>query len=60
MAATIDGFSTANMEEFRYELGLPVWRYRAGDQLLEKRVFMLHQQNTVYVTYRLLEGNRLR
>ncbi|MGC2210876.1 MAG: amylo-alpha-1,6-glucosidase [Candidatus Korobacteraceae bacterium] len=50
------GFPTANMEEFRYELGLPVWRYRAGDQLLEKRIYMLHQQNTVYITYRLLQG----
>jgi len=51
-----DGFSTATMEEFRYELGLPVWRYRSGELLLEKRIFMLHQQNTVYVKYRLLEG----
>ena len=51
-----DGFCTAAMDEFRYELGLPVWRYRAEGLLLEKRVFMLHQQNTVYVKYRLLEG----
>ena len=45
------------LDEFRYELGLPVWRYRVSGILLEKRVFMLHQQNTVYIKYRLLEGD---
>jgi predicted glycogen debranching enzyme len=51
-----DGSPVASIEEFRYELGLPVWRYRVNGILLEKRVFMLHQQNTVYIKYRLLEG----
>jgi predicted glycogen debranching enzyme len=50
------GGPVASVEEFRYELGLPVWRYRVDGLLLEKRVFMLHQQNTVYIKYRLLEG----
>jgi predicted glycogen debranching enzyme len=41
---------------FRLELGLPVWRYQVRDAVLEKRVFMAHRQNTVFVNYRLLEG----
>src|SRR5579864_9567555 len=42
--------------EFRQELGLPVWVYRVGGFLIEKRVLMPHQQNTVHVTYAVLEG----
>jgi predicted glycogen debranching enzyme len=39
-------------DEFRLEAGLPVWRYRIGNCTLEKRLFMPHRQNTVYVSYR--------
>jgi predicted glycogen debranching enzyme len=42
--------------EFQLEAGLPVWHYRVGPYRLEKRVLMPHLQNTVFVTYRLLEG----
>ena len=49
------------LEEFRLETGLPVWHYRVGDIHLEKRILLPHQQNTVYVIYRLLKGaDRLR
>ena len=41
---------------FRLEMGLPVWRFRVGTALLEKRVWMPYQQNTVYFQYRLLDG----
>lgn len=41
---------------FQQELGLPVWRYQAGDVVLEKRILMPHQQNTTMVCYRLLSG----
>jgi predicted glycogen debranching enzyme len=45
------------LEEFRLEIGLPVWRFRAGPEaLVEKRILMIHMQNTVHVRYRLLEG----
>ncbi|MFO0907490.1 MAG: glycogen debranching enzyme N-terminal domain-containing protein, partial [Isosphaeraceae bacterium] len=44
------------LDEFRLESGLPVWRYRVGPALLEKRVLLLHHQNTTHVSYRLLEG----
>jgi predicted glycogen debranching enzyme len=42
--------------EFQLEAGLPVWRYQVGAYRLEKRVLMPHLQNTVFVSYRLLEG----
>ncbi len=41
------------LEEFRLEMGLPVWRYRIADVVLEKRVRLVHGQNTVHVSYRL-------
>ena len=45
-----------HLREFRLEEGLPVWRYEAGGFVLEKRVFLAHLQNTIYVLYSLLEG----
>ncbi|HTI38611.1 MAG TPA: amylo-alpha-1,6-glucosidase [Vicinamibacterales bacterium] len=45
-----------HLVEFRLDTGLPVWTYKVGEFAIEKRVFMLHGQNTVHVTYRLLEG----
>jgi predicted glycogen debranching enzyme len=45
-----------HLAEFRLEDGLPVWRYEAGDAVVEKRVLMPYGQNTVHVTYRLLDG----
>ena len=44
------------LEEFRLEWGLPIWRYRIDGHVVEKRVFMPHGQNTVHVSYRLLDG----
>jgi len=46
----------ALLEDFRLEHGLPVWRYHVGGVLLERRVVLVHQQNTVHVSYRLLSG----
>ena len=45
-----------HLVEFRLELGLPVWRFALGDIVIEKRVLMPYGQNTVHVTYRLVEG----
>ncbi|MGI5835462.1 MAG: amylo-alpha-1,6-glucosidase [Chloroflexota bacterium] len=42
--------------EFRLDVGLPVWRYKVGRFVLEKRVYMPYMQNTVYVDYRLVSG----
>jgi predicted glycogen debranching enzyme len=49
-----------HLAEFRLELGLPVWRYDIGGTMFEKHVRMLHQQNTVHITYRLLRGETVR
>jgi predicted glycogen debranching enzyme len=43
-------------DEFLLDGGLPVWRYRIGGAVLEKRLFMPYRQNTVQVSYK-LEGN---
>jgi predicted glycogen debranching enzyme len=45
------------LEEFRLEQGLPVWRYELDGAVVEKRILMLHMQNTVHVSYRLIEGD---
>ncbi|HEY7314674.1 MAG TPA: amylo-alpha-1,6-glucosidase [Gemmataceae bacterium] len=42
--------------EFRLEHGLPVWRWEIDEWALEKRVLMVHEQNTVHVGYRLVSG----
>jgi predicted glycogen debranching enzyme len=47
---------TENLAEFRLELGLPVWVYRMDGFTIEKRVLMPYAQNTVHVTYTVLEG----
>jgi len=43
----------ASLSEFRLEMGLPVWRFETDSLVLEKRVVLLHLQNTVHVTYHL-------
>ncbi|MCU1278719.1 MAG: glycogen debranching protein [bacterium] len=43
--------------EFRLEHGLPVWYWRAGQFLVEKRVWMTYRGNTTCVRYRLIEGD---
>ncbi|HUE75182.1 MAG TPA: amylo-alpha-1,6-glucosidase [Chloroflexota bacterium] len=45
------------LTEFRLEAGIPVWQYKVGDFILEKRIIMPHEQNTVHINYRLLAGN---
>lgn len=44
------------LTEFRLEAGLPVWRFEVEGVIFEKRVFMLHQQNTVHIRYQLVQG----
>ena len=55
-AGGVDAVAAEHLEEFRMERGLPVWVYRLGNHLLEKRVFFAHLQNTAFIRYRLLEG----
>jgi predicted glycogen debranching enzyme len=47
--------------EFRLDGGVPIWRYDVGGIVVERSVLMPYSQNTVHVTYRILEGDeRLR
>lgn len=49
-------YGADNLESFYLESGIPVWRYRVDDLVLEKRIFMPHGQNTTFINYRLIEG----
>jgi predicted glycogen debranching enzyme len=42
---------------FRLEAGLPVWDLQADGVHIEKRIWMPHGQNTVFVIWTLIEGN---
>jgi predicted glycogen debranching enzyme len=53
---TADAHGLGYLTEFRLEMGLPVWRYDVDGIVIEKRVFLAHMQNTVYVMYELLAG----
>ncbi|RJP14567.1 MAG: glycogen debranching protein [Candidatus Abyssobacteria bacterium SURF_5] len=45
-----------HLQEFILEYGLPLWRYRINDTLIEKRIVLPHFQNTVFINYRLVSG----
>ena len=47
----------ASLVEFRLEDGVPVWRYEIGGIVIEKKIFMVHGQNTTLTSYDLLEGD---
>jgi hypothetical protein len=44
------------LKEFRLESGIPIWRYQLGELVLEKMILMPYRQNTIYIIYRLVEG----
>jgi predicted glycogen debranching enzyme len=50
-------FGADFVTEFRLEIGLPVWTYRVRDAVLRRRIFMSHQQNTVFIRYELQEAD---
>ena len=43
------------IQNFRLDGEIPVWSFRAGPALLEKRVWMQHGENTTFVRYSLLD-----
>lgn len=45
------------LREFRLELGLPVWEFSVDGMVIEKWLYMPYHQNTVHVTYKLVEGD---
>lgn len=42
--------------EFRLDLQIPTWRFEVEDIVIEKRLVMLHWQNTAHITYTLIKG----
>jgi predicted glycogen debranching enzyme len=50
----LDLHGASHLEQCRLDLGLPVWIYRLGEFVIEKRVLLVHMQNTVFVRYRLI------
>jgi predicted glycogen debranching enzyme len=54
--APLKAHGSEYLQEFYLEDGLPVWVFQFGDVILEKRVLMIHRQNTVHVSYRLKQG----
>lgn len=44
------------IRDFRVEGGLPVWTYEAAGFVIERQLMLVHGQNTLHITYRLLSG----
>jgi predicted glycogen debranching enzyme len=44
------------LTEFRLESGLPTWQFQIRDFVIQRQLVMLQRQNTVYLTYTLLQG----
>ncbi len=44
-------------DEFRLETGLPIWVYRAEGCTIERRIRLVHGQNTAHLEYRISGGN---
>jgi predicted glycogen debranching enzyme len=54
---TLEDCGIEHLVEFRLEGGIPVWRFDIEGYVIEKRVLLPYEQNTVHVTYRLLAGD---
>ena len=57
VAGRLDRDVARRLAKFRLEAGLPVWEYEWGGVTIEKRLFMPHKQNTVYIRYCLTKGD---
>ena len=56
VAGRLDPDVASRLKEFRLEAGLPIWQYQWEGMEVEKRLFMPHKQNTVYISYVLTKG----
>ena len=45
------------LNEFRLEGGVPIWRYDLDSIAIEKKLVLPHEQNSVYIHYRLISGD---
>jgi predicted glycogen debranching enzyme len=55
-SGVVDPKGFLNIESFCLDGMTPVWTYALADALLEKRVWMRHGENTMYVEYTLLRA----
>jgi predicted glycogen debranching enzyme len=55
---TIDPVGYRHLESFALDGALPVWRYAAGEVLVERRVWMPHGEQATWLTFRLARGER--
>jgi predicted glycogen debranching enzyme len=46
-----------NIESFSLEGTTPCWKFACADALIEKRIWMVHGENTTYVSYSLVSGS---
>lgn len=46
-----------HLKEFRLEAGLPVWIFEIQNAVIEKRLLLIHMQNTIHLSYRLISGD---
>jgi predicted glycogen debranching enzyme len=51
-----EGAEACRLASFSLESGLPLWRYEVDGYVLEKRILLRYRANTVYLSYRLVEG----
>jgi predicted glycogen debranching enzyme len=49
-------FGDDRLRDFRLEQGLPIWTFEFGSYVIEKRLLFANLQNTVFIRYRLLQG----
>jgi predicted glycogen debranching enzyme len=45
------------LTEFRLRFGTPTWRFEIDGAVVEKSLVLIHEQNTVHVSYRLAQGD---
>ena len=56
VAGRLDHDVARRLASFRLDAGLPVWEYEWNGARIEKRLYMPHKQNTVYLRYCLTKG----
>jgi predicted glycogen debranching enzyme len=56
IAGPVDPTAASSVASFKLVAGLPVWEYAWDGVRVEKTILMPYRQNSVYVTYRMLEG----
>jgi predicted glycogen debranching enzyme len=55
-AVGLELHASSNLEEFRLDMGLPVWTFGVDGHVVEKRLVMTRGQNTVHLEYDLVGG----